>query len=312
MRPAAWWADSVEVSFPAPCSPHPMRPPCISTATTHRTGRDSSWSIRVRRGKARPSPPLTTTRLPSLLHIRGGNPGRAGRWGAGPTTVTCLSGPQRLLNPFDKPFPGLQPQSAFSGSIRSPTQQPAASPEQVTHQSRSGIPECPTSHCPLALRGSLPPLGPPLCVRYAQQSSSSNMMEDSSNNSCNKPRRAHWALTMRQVCLLPLRVSLCEAGPRSPQLPHPELESCDRPSPPGKAPSTTPAQASPVEGLLPVPVQLCPPVYRPWLDPTYPSGAFQVWLTEPFVLTSLPIFFHWIFFHVFRLFSKASTCLSKN
>lgn len=34
----------------------------------------------------------------------------------------------------------------------------------------------------------------------------------------------------------PLGAALCEAGPHSPRLPHPQLETCDWPTPPGSSP----------------------------------------------------------------------------
>lgn len=43
-------------------------------------------------------------------------------------------------------------------------------------------------------------------------------------------------MRQEQDPFLPLRASLCEAGPHSPRLPRPQLESCGWPTPPGSSP----------------------------------------------------------------------------
>ena len=149
------------MSFPAPCSPHHMKPPSISTATTPRTGRDSSWSIRVRTGRVHPSPPLNPpSPIFAAFHVGRREPSKGQRLEGRPDRCDMSLWPCRgYQTPWTSASQGSRPKHR----LRLQTQSSAASLEQVTIHSPSNIQRPPTP-CPGASKGSLPPPGSsPMC-----------------------------------------------------------------------------------------------------------------------------------------------------
>lgn len=297
-RPAAWWADSVAASFPAPCSPRPTRPLCISTATTPRTGQDSSWSIRVRTGSAcfLLPVPFSHSQPPSSQPSTYGKRKHKEGWGvggrpldAGSPLVACFSGPMRISNPLWRAFSRVKAQQHRwrlpSVQFRPPTVFPERS------HPASGIPERPAGHFPSALIGLLSPSGSsPVCqANYPQQSASYHMMEDSGSNPGAPTEPSQWDEPINSHWGFPNYAHWGSALLRwSPVI---------GPTPPGTL-SLEQAHPlpSPLWGAITCGCVDCTqsgPLFTVALgSPTSPSDVSLVGLTEPFVLTSFPRFFH--------------------